>query len=64
MLHSAVSTEVPLPLLLNDRWLDKPTDNNPDLYYNLCLKICAETDQAYKARRMTTKVVDALYSEA
>lgn len=26
------------------------------MYYNLCLKICAETDQAYKARRLTTKV--------
>ncbi|KAK8825124.1 hypothetical protein AV274_6411 [Blastocystis sp. ATCC 50177/Nand II] len=43
---------IPLSLL---QWVDKKEDNNPDVYYNLCLKICAETDQAYKARRLTTK---------
>lgn len=41
---------------MNYRWVDKKDDNNPDMYYNLCLKICAETDQAYRARRLTTKV--------
>ena len=62
-----VSTPVPFtyPILKTLlEWLDKPADNNPDLYLALCLQQCEKTDRIFRAQRLTSKhIISKFQSE-